>query len=166
MKICPKCEDEFRDDAQQCSLCLIPLVAETDFQPKAKMAAHEILAVTKAQRFLEGPLDTCREIEKVLLAHDVAAMLEPIKETQEASLGSASIKRYAVLVSEEDMQRAAHALQNRFAAQIEKEGFGVFSDSVVRLDEGDITCPACGFVGALQNGMCPECELFLGEPAG
>jgi len=164
MKICPKCEDEFRDDMQQCARCQVPLVVEGEFQAKAKLAVHEILSLTKAQRFLEGPLDTCREIEKVLLSHDVPSMLEPIKEAQEASLGSASIKRYAVLVGEDDLQRAAEALQSRFAAQIEKEGFGAFSHSVVRLDEGDITCPACGFVGALENGMCPECELFLGEP--
>mgnify|MGYP000396718311 CR=1 FL=1 len=34
------------------------------------------------------------------------------------------------------------------------------------IPDSTITCPACGHTGALVNGECADCGLFLGEPEG
>jgi hypothetical protein len=47
-----------------------------------------------------------------------------------------------------------------------REGAGVPLADAVDLSQPEVSCPACGHKGALVEGACGDCGLFLGAPEG
>ena len=74
--------------------------------------------------------------------------------------------KVGVMVAEEDVGRAADVLRKQFEALLKKEGSGALVAEAIDLSQSEITCPACGHKGALVDGACADCGLFLGAPDG
>jgi hypothetical protein len=168
MKVCSKCGDEFRADVLMCTRCHIELSNPHELQSAvqaSKMSPHEQLAGVPTVPLMEGTLDSCREIERALLSANIPVVLESRKAQGPQNLGSAQQTRYAIIIAESDIPNAAGVLQNQFAAMVAREGTGAFVTEAIDLSALEITCPACGHQGALDEGRCADCELFLGEGA-
>jgi hypothetical protein len=41
---------------------------------------------------------------------------------------------------------------------------GSFNSVAIDLSASEVECPACGHKGALKDGACEDCGLFLGAP--
>ena len=162
---CPECGAEYRVGFVSCADCGTELVTGSTvaIEPKVDRPAREILADLPTARIVEGDLNACREVEEILLRRNLPACIEAAV-TEEAALGSASIKRFAVLVAEADLSRCVEVLRLRATDLQGGSGVGAFSEILVNLDADEVTCPACGHVGALQEKCCGDCGLFLGEP--
>lgn len=123
---------------------------------------------------LEGSVAAARELERRLLASDIPAMLAK-PDGDCCTTGSCGTK-LQVLVREEDMPRLTQLLQAEWLEALAREG--TLTDGVKTAAtptcgltqlttpaqagaEDVLTCPACGFAGALVNGACGDCGLQL-----
>lgn len=118
---------------------------------------------TELVPYFEGPLQQMRELERRLHEADIDAQLAkpPAKACCGGGCGCGS--KLQLLVHQEDVPRVAELMQAEWLAAVQREGTG--SQGLVSLQtplaEGDLPCPACGFVGPLQEGACGDCGLQL-----
>lgn len=170
MKLCPSCEEEFIDRMTTCPTCEVELVTELSIESlsdKNSLSKEELL---KSETFalIEGPLATCRELEKVLARAEIASFVYPVKLSMDdntATIGSANALKYVLLVSPKDMERCKEVIEGRFDDEVAKEGRGNVVRDVIDLEQNEIRCPACEESGPLKDGECQHCGLFLGENA-
>lgn len=152
MKICPMCHDEYRDDITMCLECAVPLEAVADgtrLATKAKIQTEQVDLMT-AVKISEGALEGCREIEGLLKNAKIASILIP------------SEGKFAICINPERIEAFATLMKNRFEDMVAREHSADWTHHEVNLDGGDVTCPACTFVGPLVDGACADCGLMLG----
>jgi hypothetical protein len=161
---CPRCHADYFSHVTSCSDCNIPLVDPQSISSGASNKEKRLSSETVV--FNEGTRDHCKEIVHLLQSHGIACASVPMTLTagdNAATLGAANQLKYLVLIEPADIERAQNAMKQLFADQVLKEGRGALVDSVVNVDAGEITCPACGETAALEKGECTTCGLFLGE---
>lgn len=168
MKICPKCREEFLDEIEICVDCKTPLVSGFDFEPlksETGLLSKEELFSGDMVAFVEGGVAQCREVEKALARYNVSCAVYPLKLSSEgnvATLGTTSDMKYVVLIREGDVELAKEAMEGSFHADVAREGKGELYKGLIDLEQDEVTCPACGKVGALEDGECTDCGLHLG----
>lgn len=168
MKVCPCCREEYLDTISSCSSCREVLVSEQDLKmkPRTDSLSKEELLSHETEALLEGSLDSCRELEKVLKKAQISSAIYPKTlgcDDNAATLGSACSLKYMLLVRSKDMQACQEALHGNFTEQVAREGKGSFVVNTLNLEDAEIHCPACGHQAALSQGECVSCGLFLGE---
>lgn len=168
MKFCPSCEEEFIDRMTSCPSCEEELVTELMAQEVPQKEAQRKEELLKSETFAltEGPLSTCRELEKILAQANIVSVVYPVKlstDENAATLGSASALKYVLLVDPATIERCKEVLEGRFYDDVAKEGRGNFVREVIDLEQNEIRCPACEESGPLKEGECQFCGLFLGE---
>lgn len=168
MKICPSCQEEYLDHIEKCVGCHEALISELDaknVRPQNALLTKEDLLNSDMVPFVEGSLAHCREMEKVLLKSRISCVVYPVSLSSDgnaATLGSASEMKYIVLLRESDVEAAKEALLGKFHDEVAKEGKGSFVRDAIDLTKDSVTCPACEHTGALADGECQNCGLFLG----
>lgn len=168
MKICQNCREEFLEHVEYCTDCdekLVSNVGEVSVSTPATMLSKEELLKGETVALLEGALESCRELEKILVKSNISAVVYPVKlgcDDNAATLGASCSVKYMVLVRVEDVDRCKEALEGRFHEQVAREGLGRFVQDSVDISQSEISCPACEQRGALKNGECSSCGLFLG----
>ncbi|MDP2343302.1 MAG: hypothetical protein Q8O67_20255 [Deltaproteobacteria bacterium] len=163
---CPKCGSTFRAGFVRCHGCKVDLVdaaiyAESQAalgDPKKLLANKTVVAIVHAG------LPACREIERALLDAKVLCYIDAAAEEGEP-LAPGALK-VGVFIAEEDMKRAGAVMKSRFETLVAKEGVGSFKTDAIDLSLDEVECPACSFKGALKDGACGDCGLFLGAPPG
>lgn len=168
MKICANCREEFLDHIEDCTACKQKLVSDLDEISQSatplKLSKEEFLK-SETVALLEGNLESCIELEKILVKANISVLVYPVKlgcDDNTATLGSACGVKYMILVRVEDVERCKEALEGRFHEQIAREGLGTFVASTIDLSASEVSCPACGQCGELSEGECASCGLFLG----
>ena len=160
--VCPKCGGAFRVGFTRCAACKVDLVDPAAFQ--AGLAARDdprrALAGKKTVTVVQASLAACREIERALLDAGIPTMLKT--ENEEGEALSAGTLKIGVVVAEDDVARVGVVMKSRFEALIRKEGVGAFKTEAIDVGAAEVECPACGHRGALKNGECADCGLFLG----
>ena len=164
--VCPSCAGEFRAGfivCQGCDAALIPKELYLD-QKRHLDDPRLALAGRATTHVVEAGLSTCREIEAALLAAGIPAYVDAASEDGEPL--SPGAMKVGVVVAEEDLPRVAGLMRARFEGLLRSEGvgMGIFHADPIDLSLAEITCPACGHVGALSEGTCADCGLFLGAP--
>lgn len=175
MKICPGCNEEFLDHIEICPHCQEKLVSEIeayaiDRSAKKNLLSKEDLLQAETIPLIEGALNHCREIERVLNKAFIPCAVYPLSlaADQGGTLGSANEMKYVLLIKEGDLEQAKAALDGKFYDEVAKEGKGNFVTEVIDLSQAEITCPACQEIGPLVNGECANCGLYLDavDPTG
>jgi len=110
-----------------------------------------------------GPYWELSEIYKHLCENGVPCRLEEVEETQGGACCGKVRGQYGILVGQSDLERAAAAQQNYLKGIFERDGSDLV-ETVVDLDSGPVTCPACGETIRSGGTECPSCGLFLGAP--
>jgi hypothetical protein len=166
MLACPQCGDEYRPGIARCNRCDVELVDPDTVAAMGTVeekSPRELLEGRKTATIAEAGLSACRELEKELLHAGIPAYTTAVEE-EEANLGSAGIMKYGVIIAEDDLAQASEALKDRFEALVAREGIGSLNTEAIDLEASEVTCPACGHTGALDDGACADCGLFLGAP--
>jgi len=141
-----------------------------------RSAADALLVEADLVPALEGSVAAARELERRLLANDIPVMLAK-PDGDCCTTGSCGTK-LQVLVREEDVPRLTQLLKDEWLEALAREG--TLTDQVrtaatptgglgltqlgtpAESGEGEVlTCPACGFAGALVEGACGDCGLQL-----
>lgn len=167
MKLCPECGDEFLEHIELCPTCEVSLVVDASQLKRSNRSSgmsKEELLKGETVPLLEGSLAHCREIERVLERAEIGCAVYPLSlncDSNAATLGSSCDMRYMVLVRVIELDEAKEALRGQFFAQVAKEGMGDLVTEAVDLEQEIINCPACGNSGALQDGECQSCGLYL-----
>lgn len=166
MKFCPTCREEFLDYIDFCAACDENLVDDDKYIAPTDttiVTQEEIMSGTMAA-FLEGSIGNCREVERILASKKLPCIIYPINikgEGDQNTLGTTADTKYVLLVRENDVEQAKLALQHKFYEDVAKEGQGFVTAETINLDHEEITCPACNERGALKNGECATCGLYL-----
>jgi len=163
--VCPSCGGSYRKGFTRCSSCDVDLVDEATYKelqrkrddPRAALAGQKTVAV------LHASIAACREIEREFLSAGLPCFVDALTDESELSTAPGALK-VGVMIAEADLPRAGDILRKRFAELVAKEGVGSFNTAAVDLEAAEVECPACGHKGALVDGACGDCGLFLGAP--
>jgi len=161
---CPKCRAEYRDGFTTCYDCEVYLVRAEELDHHGSPADDPGSGSIDGMECLRaGPYWELSEIYKHLYEKGVPCRLKEIKEAEGKSCCSKVRGLYGIFVGHGDLDRAVEAQQNYLQCLFEKDGVDLV-ETVVDLDSGPVSCPACG--ETLHNGKneCPSCGLFLGAP--
>ena len=161
---CPECGATYRAGFTRCSGCGVDLVDEATAAAAAAKKADPRAALEGVPKIalVHAGLPACREIERALLAEGIPCLVEA--EAEEGEPLAAGAVKVGVIIAQSDLPRAGDLLRRRFEKLIEKEGVGSFNTEAVDLSAAEVQCPACGHSGALIQGACCDCGLFLGAP--
>jgi hypothetical protein len=162
--LCPSCGASYRQGFTECHSCHVALVDAATYaanhaargDPRAELADKKLVPIVHAG------LSACREIERALLEQGVPCFLDA--SADEGDLGAPGALKVGVLIAEDDLARAGAVLRARFEGLVAQEGIGSFKTEAIDLSADEVECPACGHKGALKDGECADCGLFLGAP--
>jgi hypothetical protein len=164
MRVCPNCRSEFVDSMTRCKACDTDLVAPDELEaldadaddPRALLADAE-----KAALAVRG-LDSARELERILLDGDIPCYVHAEEMDSGAVMGPGSLS-YSVVISQDDVERVKARLESMQRGVLATEGLEELADHVVDLEAEEVSCPACGHTGPLDDeGACADCGLVLG----
>lgn len=164
--VCPTCGGRFRAGFTRCAPCKVDLVdvATYDAAVLARDAPHKALEGKKLVAVVSSSLAACREVERALLDAKIPCFLST--DTGEDEALQTGAMKVGVMVAEEDLPRIADVMKAGFESLLAKEGRGTFKTEAIDVAADEVSCPACGHTGALVNGECADCGLFLGAPEG
>jgi hypothetical protein len=155
MKICVQCHDEYRDDINTCMSCGVDLVSHVAGMQLDKVASQGgQVDLEKAVKVMEGTLAACKEIEGMLKRQKFPCLLVPV------TVGN--VTNYALCINSDRVEDYTAIMKLHFSNMVRREHSKEWEAQDVHLDGGDVTCPACGHVGQLQDGQCGDCGLMLG----
>lgn len=162
--VCPGCGGSFRAGFTRCASCQLDLVepAALAEQKKKLDSPRAALQGVPTVAVLHAGLPACREIERALLEAGVPCYVEAAAEEGEALAPGAM--KVGVIVAEADLAKVGELLKRRFEDLVAREGVGSFNTKAIDLSAAEVECPACGHSGALADGACGDCGLFLGAP--
>ena len=161
---CPQCKAEYRDGFTTCYDCEVFLVGADELNrcgPASGEQGRESMVGMKCLR--AGPYWELSEIYKHLCEKGVPCRLEEAEEAQGGSSCGKVRGQFGIFVGPSDLEQAVAAQQNYLKGIFEKDGVDLV-ETVVDLDSGPVTCPACGETVRSGRTECPSCGLFLGAP--
>lgn len=164
MKVCPSCHSEFVSSMSRCKKCDVDLVSPDALEEAA--AEHvanprDALADVELAQVPLRTLDAARELESELTSAGILCYVHA--EETDGELGSAGILQYYVALAKADVETVQELLEGRYKARLEREGVAELVGQVVDLEAEEVTCPACGHAGPLDDeGACSDCGLVLG----
>lgn len=164
MRVCPKCRSEYVDSVTRCKACDVDVVSpeELDEADAHTEDPRVVLADVEKAALAVRNLDGARELEGILLEADIPCYVHAEEAEAAAVMGPGSIS-YAVVISQEDVERVKALLESLQRSVLAAEGLESLADHVVDLEAEEVTCPACGHTGALDDeGACADCGLVLG----
>ncbi len=168
MPVCPSCASEFREGFTECNSCQIPLVDPSMLGERStpfSSSPRELLANVETGIVPQPHLQAARELEGMLLEQDIPCFVHAEEADQDVALGSASVISYGVTIARSDLEQVQAVFQEHFADSLTREGMdATLHTEPVNLDAAEVRCPACGNQGALDDGTCTDCGLFLGVP--
>jgi hypothetical protein len=152
----------------ECNSCQIPLVDPSELGGTSTPVAgspRELLANVETGIIPQPHLAAAREFEGMLLDEDIPCFVHAEEADQDVALGSSSVISYGVTIARTDLDKVQAIFQEHFADSLSREGMdATLQTEAVDLDADEVTCPACGNQGALNDGECTDCGLFLGVP--
>lgn len=165
VKVCPSCRSEFVSSATRCNDCDVDLVSPDALEDVTTFedARERLKDAETVKLSVSGGLNMARELEKRFQAEEIVCFIDA-EEAEGAVLGAAAM-HYFLVVDKEDAERVGAVLKQDYQAMIEREGVGEFNTEAVDLEESEVSCPACGHKGALVDGACGDCGLFLDAPS-
>lgn len=162
MAICPQCRSEYVPGIVRCATCEVDLVDPAVLEEKMPTENPRELLKEAEKAFLAARnLDAARELERELLE---AGILCYVHATQtEGALISAGSIQYTVAFAQDDVAAVKELLESRTRGLLEQQGLAALATEAVDLEAEEVTCPACGHTGALDDdGACGDCGLVLG----
>ena len=167
LKYCIKCNDEYRIEIVKCASCGIDLVSGADL-----LAAKEQQSVGRKNRL--GPLTAQDELvtihqgsagelksfEKLLAAENIGATV--VDESQGCGKGCCG-SSLNLMVRKEDAADGYHIVQATLDQSRALDDHDLSGcDTIVDMNAGQATCPACGFTFQTSTTTCPDCGLCFG----
>jgi len=155
MPFCPVCLCEYREGFTRCNTCDVELVdhleEEMDLSEESIQKAlegSELVSITR------GELEVVKETRDLLSSRRVASL---IVDDDKTKTPPGMPPRVSLVVSKDDVEKAAKILGDKFQSMVEEEGHA--GNKELSYD----TCPGCGAKVAETAEECPECGLFVGK---
>lgn len=161
MLVCPRCRSEYVLGVGRCARCDIDLVDSSALEEVAEAGSpREALQAAEKAFIAARNLDGARELERELLGAGILCYVHA--QQSEGALMSAGSIQYAVAIAQEDIPTARDHLEGSYKQHLASQGLDALSSEAVDLEAEEVTCPACGHKGALDDeGACADCGLVL-----
>ncbi|MEN8258604.1 MAG: hypothetical protein ABFS09_12150 [Thermodesulfobacteriota bacterium] len=164
LKYCPQCQDEYRADIESCAACKITLLTGSEMldmvsnsQQARNSRLGELGAGDDIVTIHKGPLADLKKLEKAFARENIGMMI--VGDEGGCNKGCCP-STFFLQVRREDAQ-AAHALIQEDFRQLTgiDDHDTRHSDAVFNQEDGQATCPACGFEFETSTTTCPDCGL-------
>lgn len=162
MAVCPECRSEYVPGIARCATCEVDLVDPAVLDEQAPSEnPRELLKEAEKAYLAARNLDGARELERELLEAGILCYVHAAQS--EGALISAGSIQYTVAFAQEDGPAVRELFEGRTRGLLEQQGLAALSTEAVDLEADEVTCPACGHTGALDDeGACSDCGLVLG----
>lgn len=162
--VCPSCGSEYRAGITRCASCAVDLVSAGDVAARQakRGGGREALAGVETTMVPQANLPSAKELERLIVDAGFACYTDAVEADQDVALGSSAAMTYGVVVRTSDVDAIRKQLRGGLEATLAKQGLAGLQTEAIDVDKGDVTCPACGHSGALVDGACGDCGLFLG----
>ncbi len=165
-KYCPECRDEYRMEIEYCAECEIKLLTGEDMNTangnrSAKAGGLPKLGpdddIVPVQ---QGDLKQLKSVAHTLEKEGIPSLL--MGEKPGCSKGCCGGPAAYLAIRREDVPLAQRVIQRYWDRTTGLASFDTSgSETVVNMDTGDGTCPACGFQFQTSTDTCPDCGLCL-----
>jgi ribosomal protein L40E len=163
VRVCRECGEEYRPEAVRCTDC------GGELEDRQLDEAGNPIAVEGEVEQAPEPVAVERRVVFVTSqAAEVVPLAEALREAaieyhlgQQPATAEGAAPRYALLVREEDAEKALRALAPLIAPEDEPEDLHAV-DSRFELGRGYVQCPACAAAQPPGATECAECGLMLG----
>lgn len=162
MLVCPRCRSEYVQGIARCASCEVDLVPPSSLDETAETDNPRELLKEAEKAFLAARnLDGARELEGELLEAGILCYVHAAQT--EGALMSAGSIQYSVAFAQEDIPAVKELLEGKTRGLLEQQGLAALATQAVDLEAEEVTCPACGHTGPLDDeGACGDCGLVLG----
>ncbi|MFH1021133.1 MAG: hypothetical protein V1782_11080 [Pseudomonadota bacterium] len=165
LKYCPKCREEYRQEAETCATCALPLVLGADLAAMEKGGARRNRkgALTPDDQLVvifQASLADLKHLKVLLDGERIGAMIS--KEGGGCASGGCAPK-FQLQVRQEEVQDALQVLaEEHRRATVLAEHDAAHAEAVFNPEAEEAVCPACGFAFATTTTTCPDCGLCFG----
>jgi len=167
LKYCPRCDDEYRSEIEQCAVCEVPLITGTE-RMAMEAARQQRLAGRTGELSLDddlvtvhrGTLHDIKQLE-VLLEKEKIGVL-PVGDDKSCGKGCCP-SYFDLKVRREDAREAVQIIEEVFRKNTGLDGYDLsHSESVFNPYASEAVCPACGAKFSTSITTCPDCGLCFG----
>ncbi len=164
LKYCPQCQDEYRADIESCAACKITLLTGAemlDMMGRSQQARNQRRGALRADDDVvtihKGTLADLKKLEKAFARENIGMVI--VGDEGGCNKGCCP-STFFLQVRREDAQAAFALIQEDFRQVTGLEDFDTsLTDAVFNEEEGQATCPACGFEFETSTTTCPDCGL-------
>ena len=165
LNYCPQCDEEYREDIENCAMCNISLISGSERlaleeAAQSKMAARsmDISGEDELANIKKGPRGEMKQLQGVLAAAKIPAIL--FGEKGSCGKGCCGGGDVYLQIKISDGEEAMMVLANEFKRTTALDCHDLSTAHAV-FDTGaeNSTCPACGFTFSTSSSTCPDCGL-------
>lgn len=168
LKYCPKCNDEYRSDIENCAGCNVPLITgaqrlaiEEERQRKIAGRSTTLSINDDLVTIHRGTLHDAKRLEVLMADERIGTLLAG----DDNSCGKGCCPSYFDLkVRREDAADAMKIIDEEFrrSTGIDAHEMGDHADAVFNPHAAEAVCPACGTKFPTATTTCPDCGLCFG----
>ena len=165
LNYCPRCDEEYREDIENCASCEIALISGSERlareEAEQKAMASRSMEITSEDDLVsikKGALGDMKQLQGVLAAAKVPSLLAGEKGS--CGKGCCGGAELYLQIKREDGELAMAALAEDFKRTTALDSHDLSTAHAV-IDTGaeTSTCPACGFSFSATSSTCPDCGL-------
>lgn len=164
LKYCPRCRDEYQEEAETCVTCKIALVWGADLAVMDKNAPRRNRkgALTQDDQLVvifQASLGDIKHLKTLLEAEQIGVMISKDGD----GCGGGCTPKFQLLVRQEEAPDAMQVLaEEHRRATVLAEHDAAHTGAVFNPEAEEAVCPACGFAFATTTTTCPDCGLCFG----
>ncbi len=162
---CPQCNEEYRADIPRCAECDTALISGKQLlliQKNLKDSkACRNMSISTADDLVDARKGSVIEIKQnqiMLEKHGIPSLIASDNNCGKGCCGPNVILQIRKSDIEEVM--SLFSIEHEKTTAL-REHDTTYADSVISDEEGDTTCPACGFSFSIQTAECPDCGLYF-----
>ena len=173
LKYCPKCDDEYRAEIENCAACCIKLITgqqkielEEIRRKKLESRGGDLSPDDDLVKIRRGPLTEMRHLSSLL--HNVrigTLLVGDLKTCGKDRFGNVipTPTAYDLQVKSEDANEALQIIGKDYKKNTDLDQYDLsHSDSIYNPQASEARCPACGHIFPTSEENCPDCGLSFG----
>ena len=173
LKYCPKCDDEYRAEIENCAACGIELITgqqkielEEERKKKLENRVSELSPDDDLVNIRRGSLPEMRHISNLLNNERIGTLLVgDLKTCGKDRFGNVipTPTAYDLQVKMEDANETLHIIEEEHRKTTELDQYdSSHIDSIYNPQANEACCPACGHIFPTSEKNCPDCGLSIG----
>ncbi len=165
LKYCPKCDEEYRAEIENCVSCNVELMSgqerlamEEAAKTKKYSRSMEITSDDEMANIRKGSLHDMKQLRNLLAAANIPSILAG--DSDSCGKGCCGGGDLYLQIRVTDGEDAMRVLADDFKVKTALDSHDLsIADAVFDTGVASSTCPACGCSFSTSSSACPDCGL-------